>query len=193
MGTPAAVTSLLRAWRGGDPKALNELMPIVYDQLRSIAGSYFKSENSGHTLQATAVVHEAFIRLAGSDVEWQDRVHFLAIAARTMRRILVDYARNRSRARRGGGEVPFSLDEALVISSEPDDRVVELDQALTSLAAFDPRKAGILEMLYFGGLTYAETAGALDISEATVHRELKLARAWLRHELRHELLQERKE
>jgi len=159
-------------------------MPIVYDQLRSIAGSYFKAENPGHTLQATAVVHEAFLRLAGSGVEWQDRVHFLAIAARTMRRILVDHARNRRRARRGGGEVPFSLDEALVVAAEPDDRVVDLDRALTDLAVFDARKAGILEMLYFGGLTYAETAGALDISEATVHRELKLARAWLRHELR---------
>ncbi len=186
MGTPAAVTSLLHAWREGDREALDRLMPIVYDQLRSIAGSCFKAENPGHTLQATAVVHEAFLRLAGSDVEWQDRVHFLAIAARTMRRILVDHARGRRRARRGSGEIPFSLDEALVLSSEssePDDRVVDLDEALSRLALFDPRKAGILEMLYFGGLTYAETAGALDISEATVHRELKLARAWLRHEL----------
>jgi RNA polymerase sigma factor (TIGR02999 family) len=183
MASPAAVTSLLRAWRKGDAEALNDLMPIVYDQLRSIAGSCFRSERSS-TLQATAVVHEAFIRLAGSEVEWQDRAHFLAIAARTMRRILVDYARTRHRARRGGGEVPFSLDEALVISNEPDDRVVELDEALTSLAAVDERKASILEMLYFGGLTYAEIAAALDISEATVHRELKLARAWLKHEMK---------
>jgi RNA polymerase sigma factor (TIGR02999 family) len=183
MASPA-VTSLLRAWREGDAEALNDLMPIVYDQLRSIAGSYFRSERSDNTLQATAVVHEAFIRLAGSEVEWQDRVHFLAIAARTMRRILVDHARTRRRVRRGGGEAPLALDEALVVSNEPDERVVELDEALTSLAAMDARKAAILEMLYFGGLTYLEIAGALDISEATVHRELKLARAWLKHELK---------
>jgi RNA polymerase sigma factor (TIGR02999 family) len=119
-------------------------------------------------------------------VEWQDRVHFLAIAARTMRRILVDHARSRRRDRRGGGEVAFSLDEALVVSSEPDDRVVALDDALTTLTAMDARKATILEMLYFGGLTYPEIAGALDISEATVHRELKLARAFLKHELKQE-------
>ncbi len=186
MGSQAAVTSLLRAWREGDAEALNDLMPIVYDQLRLIAGSYFRSERSGNTLQATAVVHEAFIRLAGSEVEWQDRVHFLAIAARTMRRILVDHARSRRRDRRGGGEVAFSLDEALVVSSEPDDRVVALDDALTTLTAMDARKATILEMLYFGGLTYPEIAGALDISEATVHRELKLARAFLKHELKQE-------
>jgi len=183
MASPALVTSLLRAWRDGDPEALNDLMPIVYEQLRSIAGGYFRSEKPS-TLQATAVVHEAFIRLAGADVQWQDRVHFLAIAARTMRRILVDHARTRGRARRGGGEIVFSLDEALVVSGEPDDRVAELDLALTSLATVDPRKAEILEMLYFGGLTYEEIAGALGISEATVHRELKLARAWLKHELK---------
>jgi len=183
MASPAAVTNLLRAWRGGNADALNDLMPIVYDQLRSIAGGYFRAERPS-TLQATAVVHEAFIRLAGAEVDWLDRVHFLAIAARTMRRILVDHARTRHRARRGGGEAAIPLDEALVVSNEPDERVVELDLALTDLAAVDARKASILEMLYFGGLTYAEIAGALDISEATVHRELKLARAWLKHELK---------
>jgi RNA polymerase sigma factor (TIGR02999 family) len=184
MESPAPVTSLLRAWREGSAEALNELMPIVYDQLRIIAGSYFRSESPSNTLQATAVVHEAFLRLAGSDVEWQDRVHFLAIASRTMRRILVDHARGRRRGRRGGGEAVFSLDEALVVSNEPDERVVALDDALTALSAFDARKATILEMLYFGGLTYEEIAGALNISEATVHRELKLGRAWLKNELK---------
>ena len=183
MGSPEAVTRLLQAWRGGDQAALNGLMPIVYDQLRLIAGNYFKSEAPGHTLQATAVVHEAFLRLAGSDVEWQDRAHFLAIAASTMRRILVDHARSNRRDRRGGGAVAFSLEEAIVVS-EPDDQVVRLDDALTALAALDERKARILEFMYFGGLTYAETAEALAISEATVHRELKMAKAWLRHELR---------
>lgn len=184
MGSPEAVTRLLQAWRGGDQAALNGLMPIVYDQLRLIAGNYFKSEAPGHTLQATAVVHEAFLRLAGSDVEWQDRAHFLAIAASTMRRILVDHARSNRRDRRGGGAVAFSLEEAIVVSSEPDAQVVRLDDALTALAALDERKARILEFMYFGGLTYAETAEALAISEATVHRELKMAKAWLRHELR---------
>jgi RNA polymerase sigma factor (TIGR02999 family) len=184
MGSPEAVTRLLHAWREGDRAALNGLMPLVYDQLRLIAGSHFKSETPGHTLQATAVVHEAFLRLAGSEVEWQDRAHFLAIAASTMRRILVDHARARSRVRRGGGVIAFSLDEAIAFSSEPDDRVVDLDEALTNLATVDERKARILEFLYFGGLTYAETAEALAISEATVHRELKLAKAWLRHELK---------
>jgi RNA polymerase sigma factor (TIGR02999 family) len=184
MGSPEAVTRLLQAWRGGDQAALNGLMPIVYDQLRLIAGNYFKSEAPGHTLQATAVVHEAFLRLAGSDVEWRDRAHFLAIAASTMRRILVDHARSNRRDRRGGGAVAFSLEEAIVVSSEPDDQVVRLDDALTALAALDERKARILEFMYFGGLTYAETAEALAISEATVHRELKMAKAWLRHELR---------
>jgi len=184
MGSPEAVTRLLQAWRGGDQAALNGLMPIVYDQLRLIAGNYFKSEAPGHTLQATAVVHEAFLRLAGSDVEWQDRAHFLAIAASTMRRILVDHARSNRRDRRGGGAVAFSLEEAIVVSSEPNAQVVRLDDALTALAALDERKARILEFMYFGGLTYAETAEALAISEATVHRELKMAKAWLRHELR---------
>jgi RNA polymerase sigma factor (TIGR02999 family) len=184
MGSPEAVTRLLQAWRGGDQAALNGLMPIVYDQLRLIAGNYFKSEAPGHTLQATAVVHEAFLRLAGSDVEWRDRAHFLAIAASTMRRILVDHARSNRRDRRGGGAVAFSLEEAIVVSSEPDAQVVRLDDALTALAALDERKARILEFMYFGGLTYAETAEALAISEATVHRELKMAKAWLRHELR---------
>jgi RNA polymerase sigma factor (TIGR02999 family) len=184
MGSPEAVTRLLQAWRGGDQAALNGLMPIVYDQLRLIAGNYFKSEAPGHTLQATAVVHEAFLRLAGSDVEWRDRAHFLAIAASTMRRILVDHARSNRRDRRGGGAVAFSLEEAIVVSSEPNAQVVRLDDALTALAALDERKARILEFMYFGGLTYAETAEALAISEATVHRELKMAKAWLRHELR---------
>jgi RNA polymerase sigma factor (TIGR02999 family) len=184
MGPRESVTRLLQAWRGGDREALNGLMPIVYDQLRLIAGSYFRSEAPGHTLQATAVVHEAFLRLAGSEVEWQDRAHFLAIAASTMRRILVDHARTSRRARRGGGEAPFSLDEAIAVSAQPDDQVVDLDEALTTLAAIDERKARILELLYFGGLTYAETAVALGISDATVHRELKLAKAWLRHELK---------
>jgi RNA polymerase sigma factor (TIGR02999 family) len=182
MASSAEITRMLRAWSGGDRTALNDLMPIVYDQLCSIAAKYFRSERSS-ILQTAAVVHEAFLRLAGSEVEWNDRVHFFAVAARTMRRILVDHARARQRVRRGGGEVAFSLDEALTVSKEPDKHVVELDTALVSLAEFDPRKSEILEMFYFGGMTYEEIAGATGISEATVHRELKLAKAWLRQEL----------
>lgn len=181
--SPRGVTQLLHAWRNGDREALNDLMPIVYNQLRSIAGNYLKSEEPAHTLGATGVVHEAFIRLIGADIGWQDRVHFLSIAARVMRRILVDHARANRRAKRGGAAEKLPLDEGLAVSVEHSAQVVELDDALSRLAAIDERKSQALELLYFGGLTYEETAEALGISEATVHRELKLAKAWLRHEL----------
>jgi RNA polymerase sigma factor (TIGR02999 family) len=177
------VTQLLQAWRNGDQNALNSLMPMVYDQLRSIAGRYLRAENPGHTLGATGVVHEAFIRLVETDVGWQDRAHFLAIASRVMRRILVDHARAHGRAKRGGAPPKISLDDALIVSPERADEVVHLDDALTRLSALDERKSRILEMLYFGGLTYVETAEAVGISEVTVHRELKLAKAWLRRDL----------
>lgn len=177
------ITALLHAWRDGDREALNELMPIVYAQLRSIAGSYLRSEDPSHTLGATAVVHEAFIKLVHADVGWQDRVHFLSIAARVMRRILVDHARTNRRAKRGGVAEKLPLDEALAVSLESASQLVDLDDALKRFSELDERKSRALELLYFGGLTYQETAEALGISEATVHRELKLAKAWLRHEL----------
>lgn len=177
------VTQLLHAWRQGDASALNQLMPLVYDQLRAIAGRRLQAEAPGHTLGATAVVHEAFIRLAGAEVQWQDRAHFLAISARVMRRILVDHARGRDRERRGGGAARVPLDEIQVEMPGRSSDVEALDEALSRLAALDERKAAILELLYFGGLTYPEIAEVRGVSEATVHRELTLAKAWLRREM----------
>lgn len=184
MASPAQpVTQLLQAWRNDDQNALNALMPVVYDQMRSIAELYLRAENPGHTLGATEVVHEAFIRLVDADAGWEDRAHFLAIAARVMRRILVDHARANSSDKQGRGASKISLDDALVVSSERAGEVLNLDEALTRLSAVDARKSRILEMLYFGGLTYEETAEAEGVSPVTVHRELKMAKAWLRREL----------
>ena len=177
------VTRLLRQWRGGNQQALDELMPIVYDELRRLAKRCLYSERPGHTLRATALVNEAYIRLLDADIGWQDRAHFYAVAARVLRRILVEYARSHSRQKRGGGEEPVPLDEAVVVGPEAASMVLDLDEALLRLAALDPRKSEIIQLLFFGGLTYDETAAALDISPATVHRELKLAKAWLHREL----------
>lgn len=180
---PPPVTQLLLAWRGGDAQALEELMPLVYEELRRLAARHMRAERHGHTLQTTGLVHEAYLRLANMDVDWEGRVHFMALAATMMRRILVDHARGRGREKRGGGVVPVPLDEALHVSNEPLGDVVELDAALERLAAFDPRKARVIELHYFGGLTYDETAKALGISPATVDRDLRMGRAWLYREL----------
>ncbi len=177
------VTVLLQQWRGGDHEALDQLMPIVYDELRRLAARCLQSERPGHTLRATALVHEAYLRLMDADIGWQDRAHFYAVSARVVRRILVEYARTHSRQKRGGGEVPIPLDEAVLIGPEAASTVLDLDEALQRLAALDERKSEIIQLLFFGGLTYDETAAALDISPATVHRELKLAKAWLHREL----------
>jgi len=180
---PQNVTRLLQEWRGGNRQALDELTPIVYDELRRLAGHRLQGERASHTLQATALVHEAYMRLIDADVEWHDRAHFYAVAARVLRRVLVEYARTRSRQKRGGGEAPLPLDEALEVGPEAASTVLELDQALERLAALDPRKSEVLQLLFFGGLTYDETAAALGISVSTVHREMKLAKAWLHREL----------
>lgn len=177
------VTRLLQQWRGGDHEALDQLMPIVYDELRRLSARCLHSERPGHTLRATALVHEAYLRLMDADIGWQDRAHFYAVAARVVRRILVEYARTRSREKRGGGEEMVPLDEAVVVGPEASATVLELDEALQRLATLDQRKSDIVQMLFFGGLTYDETAAALEISPATVHRELKLAKAWLHREL----------
>lgn len=177
------VTSLLQQWRGGNQQALDQLMPIVYDELRRLAARCLHSERPGHTLRATALVHEAYLRLMEADVGWQDRAHFYAVAARVVRRILVEYARTRGRAKRGGGEELVPLDESVVVGPQAASMVLDLDEALHRLAAFDERKSDIIQLLFFGGLTYDEAAAALDISPATVHRELKLAKAWLHREL----------
>ena len=178
-----SVTQLLGAWRSGDENALAELTPLVYSELRRLAGHYMRSERAGHTLQATAVVNEAFMRMVDMDVPWQDRAHFFAIAARSMRRILVDHAKAHRREKRGGKNTDLTLDEALVVSGEPDPDLVNLDEALQRLEALDERKAQVVELHYFGGLTYDEIAAAMDISAATVHRDLRMAKAWLQNEL----------
>jgi len=177
------ITQLLYEWRNGNSQALDLLMPLVYDELRGLARHYLKSEPAFQTLEATALVHEAYIRLVGMDVPWQDRAHFFAVAARLLRRILVDNAKSHRRTKRGGGQVRVTLNEDLP-SAEPNKDIIALDESLKKLAEFDERKSQVIELHFFGGLTYEEMAEALSISSATVHRELRLAKAWLNHELK---------
>jgi len=178
-----AVTQLLRQWSDGNKQALDELMPVVYDQLRKLASNCLRAERPDHTLRATALVHEAYMRLVDSDVAWQDRVHFFAVSARMLRRILVDHAKSNKRKKRGGELQKVTFDEAVLVGPQGDAGLVELDEALVRLAAQDQRKSELIELLFFGGLTYDEAAAALKISPATVHRELTLAKAWLYREL----------
>lgn len=178
-----AVTQLLRQWGDGNKQALDELMPFVYDQLRRLAANCLRSERPDHTLRATALVNEAYMRLVDADVAWQDRVHFFAVSARMLRRILVDHAKSNNRQKRGGEFQKVPLDEAVLIGPGGDKGIIELDDALKRLAAQDQRKSELIELLFFGGLTYDEAAAALNISPATVHRELTLAKAWLYREL----------
>lgn len=183
---PGEVSRLLLAWRRGEREALERLLPLVYDELHALARRQLRGERPDHTLQPTALLHEAYLRLVGSDVAWEGRVHFLAVAAQVMRHILVDHARARARAKRGGGAERVTLDEALSSVADRPDDLLALDEALERLGAFDERKARVVELHYFGGLTYDEVAGALDVSPATVDRELRLAKAWLYRELRPE-------
>ncbi len=176
------VTRLLLKWREGDTEALEKLTPIVYGELRRLARYYMRGERSGHVLQTTALVHEAYLKLVGLDLGWRGRVHFFAVAARLMRRVLVDYARERDAAKRGGGERALTLDEAR-LSGGPSPDVVALDEALDSLARIDERKSRVVELRFFGGLTIEETAGLLGVSHATVERDMKMAKAWLSREL----------
>lgn len=180
---PQNVTQILLDWRSGNEEALEQLMPLVYDELRRLAARHMRNERSEHTLQATALVNEAYIRLVDMKVSWQDRAHFFAVAARLMRRLLVDHARAQRRAKRECGP-KVSLDEALEVSSKPALDVVALDEALTQFATFDPRKAEIVELHFFGGLSNEEVAEALGISRATVQRDLRIAKAWLSCELK---------
>ena len=180
----AAVTKLLGDWRAGDKRALDELTPLVYEELRRLAKRHMRSERAGHTLQTTGLVNEAFIRMAGMDVPWADRAHFCAVAARLMRRILVDYAKAHRSARRGGGERPSTLEEVRIPAPDtPPADILAIDDALARLAAIDARKCDVVVLHFFGGLTYDETAEALGVSPATVHRDLRLGRAWLLNEL----------
>jgi RNA polymerase sigma factor (TIGR02999 family) len=176
------VTQLIGAWRAGDAGALERLLPIVYDELRALARRRLQAERPDHTLQPTALVHEAYARLAGSSLAVEDRSHFVAVVARTMRRVLVDHHRTRARAKRGGGHERVTLDENMAVADDPTS-FLALNDALERLAVMDPRKAQVVELHYFGGLTYQETAESLGISEATVDRDLRMAKAWLISEL----------
>jgi RNA polymerase sigma factor (TIGR02999 family) len=177
------VTRLLRAWRAGDPSARDALTPMIYRELQRLAHSAMRGERSGHTLQTTALVHEAFIALADAQVDWVDRAHFFGIAARQMRHILVNHAQAHRAAKRGGGHPHAALDEALEVVGTPSAEITDLDDALRRLESFDPRKAQILELHYFGGLTYDEIAASMRLSAATVDAELRFAKAWLRSKL----------
>jgi RNA polymerase sigma factor (TIGR02999 family) len=177
------VTMLIRDWRAGDEAALDRLIPVVYAELKALADRSLRRERPDHTLQATALVHEAYGRLVHADIEFADRAHFFAVAARTMRRVLVDYARTRARQKRGGARVDVTLEEHVASVQERPEEFLALDEALDRLAAIDVRKAKIVELHYFAGFTYAEIAAALEISDVTVFRDLRLARAWLADQL----------
>lgn len=175
---------LLRDWRGGNRDALDELMPLIYAELHRIAAGYMRGERQGHSLRATDLVGEAYLRLADAgQTDWNDRVHFFAIAARTMRQILVDHARKRDAAKRGGGQRAVTFDEALVAGDRPDE-LIALDAALEELAKIDERKARVIELHYFGGLTQDEVAEAVGVHVNTVARDLRLAEAWIHQHLR---------
>src|SRR5258705_12171257 len=182
--SPGAVTQLLRAWSDGDDAALDRLMPLMEAELRRLARGYMGRERRGHTLQTTALVNEAFVRLVDArQVRWQDRAHFLGISARLMRRVLVDYARRRGFSKRGGGVQRVTLHEALVTSEDPGLDVLALDRALEALANVDLRKSRIVELRFFGGLSVEETAEVLQVSADTVKRDWRLAKLWLLREL----------
>jgi RNA polymerase sigma factor (TIGR02999 family) len=186
MPTPARpdVTELLIGWSEGDQEALSKLMPLVYDELRRLASRYLRRERPGHTLQTTALVHEAYLKLVDrSHASWQNRIQFFAAAAQVMRHVLVDYARNRRALKRGGEYLRLSLDEAAISANEKDADLLALNEALDGLALMDPQQSRVIELRVFGGLTVAETAEALGISSRTVKREWSTAKAWLHREL----------
>jgi RNA polymerase sigma-70 factor, ECF subfamily len=183
-GGSRAVSLLLRQWGAGDQSSLNELIPLVEAELHQIAKRYMRAEQRGHTLQTTALIHEAYIRLVRQDpIQYQDRFHFFAIAARLMRQILVDHARRSRRAKRGGGGDVLPLEEALYLSSARSSHLMDLDDALLRLAELDARKARVVELRYFGGLNVEETAQALQVSPNTVIRDWALSKAWLKREM----------
>ena len=182
--SPGEVTELLVRWSEGDPDALEKLLPIVYAELRRIADNYLRREHSARTLQPTALVHEAFLKLVKAQgLEWQNREQFIGVAANLMRQILVDHARKSTAGKRGGNSPNLPLDEALTISAESDESLLVLDEALDKLAEIDPQASRIVELRYFAGLTIQETAEVLKISPMTVKREWARARAWLHREI----------
>lgn len=184
-GEDHRVTQLLVQWGEGDEAALHELIPLVHDELRRMARRRMAGERRGHSLQASALVNEAYVRLIDArQVKWQNRAHFLGIAARLMRQILVDAARSKRSLKRGAGAMRVTLDDARIAASDPGPEVLALDEALKALAGFDERKARVIELRFFGGLSVEETAATLAVSVDTVMRDWKFARAWLAKELR---------
>jgi RNA polymerase sigma factor (TIGR02999 family) len=183
--SPQDVTQLLQAWSRGDSSALKRLTPLVYKELHRLAHRYMGFETPGHTLQTTALVNEAYLRLVSNQASWQNRAHFFAISAQLMRQILVDFARSRHQLKRGGKVQRVSLDEAQVGCKEPDADLVALDDALTALTAVDQRKGRVVELRFFGGLSVEETAEVLKVSADTVLRDWRLAKLWLMRELSH--------
>jgi RNA polymerase sigma factor (TIGR02999 family) len=182
--SPHQVTALLLAWGKGDEAALNQLIPVVHNELRRMARRCMAAERRGHSLQATALVNEAYLRLIDvQHVAWKDRAHFLAMSARLMRRVLVDIARSKQYQKRGGGFIRVTLDDAMAVTHQPDQDFVALDDALKALARVDERKARVIELRFFGGLSVEETASVLEVSVDTVMRDWKLAKAWLQREL----------
>jgi len=181
---PHEISVILKDWSGGDRASADVLLTLVYDELRKIAGQYLRKERSGHTLQPTALVHEAYMKLIDiSDINWQDRAHFFAVSANVMRHILVDHARAKLAEKRGGDVQRIALEDAVSLSNEPDVDVLAVDDALKELAEFDEQQSRIVELRFFGGLTIEETAHVVGISPATVKREWAMAKAWLHRKL----------
>ncbi|MEL6870757.1 MAG: ECF-type sigma factor [Pseudomonadota bacterium] len=182
MSDPRSITQLLNQWSGGDKKAETELTPLVYDELQRLAKRLFRSERASHTLQPTAIVHEAFVKLIDVDVTWQDRAHFFSLAARMMRRLLVNHAKARNAAKRGGDVIKVTLVESAVAQGTDTD-LLDLEDALQALAALDARKAELIELQYYGGLSFQEMEQVTGLSSSTLDRDLRMARAWLKDQL----------
>jgi len=186
MTSPGEITRLLAEWSRGDQAALDRLVPMVYDELRRLASNYMRGERPGHLLQTTALVNEAYLRLLNrQQVSCETRTQFFGVAAQVMRRVLVDYARGRDRAKRGQGVAPLSLDDVAVISDDRAEELLAINTALEGLTAFDPRKGRVFELRYFGGMTVEEAAEVLSLSPVTVARDWRMAKLWLRREIAH--------
>lgn len=186
MSSPQDITDLLIRWNNGDQAALEQLLPLVEKELHRLAHIYMRRERTGHTLQTTALINETFVRLVDQKrVQWQNRNHFFGIAAKIMRRFLINYARDQHREKRGGHAVQISLSEVVLVSNEKSAELIALDEALERLALIDERKSRVVELRYFGGLSVEETAEVLGVATATVNRDWKMAKAWLSREIRH--------